>query len=89
MIHISYSSVTGTVGSLASPSSVDTDHLSCLGVRLREWPDPLADWEDLEPELDTARRSLCLDNSFASLIRKPSDNTLVQRPKISPAQNYN
>ena len=52
---------TETLASLASPSSVDTDMLSSLGVRMKEFPDPLADWEDLEPELE-ARRSLHVDN---------------------------
>ena len=49
--------ISETVLSLAPPSSVDTDMLSSLGVRMKEFPDPLAGWEDLEPELQARRRA--------------------------------
>lgn len=58
-----------TIPSLTSPSSVDTDQLSSLGVRLKEFPDPLADWDDLEPGLQQ-RRSLHISDSFNVLFRK-------------------
>ena len=44
-----------TLCSLASPSSLASDQLSSLGVRLREFPDPLADWEELEPGMERRR----------------------------------
>ena len=47
--------ISDTNASLASPSSVDTDMLSSLGVRMQEFPDPLADWEELEPGLQARR----------------------------------
>ena len=47
--------ISDTTASLASPSSVDTDMLSSLGVRMQEFPDPLADWEELEPGLQARR----------------------------------
>eukprot|EP00090_Calanus_glacialis_P021871 TRINITY_DN33724_c0_g1_i1.p1 TRINITY_DN33724_c0_g1~~TRINITY_DN33724_c0_g1_i1.p1 ORF type:complete len:237 (-),score=91.95 TRINITY_DN33724_c0_g1_i1:139-759(-) len=53
-----------TILSLASPSSVDTDMLSSLGVRMKEFPDPLAGWEDLEPELQARRRSSHAEDVF-------------------------
>ena len=47
-----------TLCSLASPSSMASDQLSCLGVRLKEFPDPLAGWEELEPGIDQRRNHL-------------------------------
>ena len=61
--------ISDTILSLASPSSVDTDMLSSLGVRMKEFPDPLAGWEDLEPELQARRRSSHADNVFLRYVR--------------------
>ena len=52
-----------TLCSLASPSSLASDQLSSLGVRLREFPDPLADWEELEPGME--RRRMCFMDLMA------------------------
>ena len=38
--------------------------LSSLGVRMKEFPDPLAGWEDLEPELQARRRSSHAEDLF-------------------------
>lgn len=48
---------------LPSPSSVSTDDLSSLGIRLKEFPDPLASWEDLEPDFNK-RRSRHIDSEL-------------------------
>ena len=56
--------ISDTILSLASPSSVDTDMLSSLGVRMKEFPDPLAGWEDLEPELQARRRASHAEDLF-------------------------
>ena len=37
----------------------------------QEFPDPLADWEELEPELGQTRRSLHLSESSYSALFRP------------------
>lgn len=59
----------------SSPSSDGTDDLSTLGIRMKEFPDPLASWEDLEPELNS-RRSRNLDLEREELQLRPDHSLL-------------
>ena len=59
-----------TLCSLASPSSLASDQLSSLGVRLREFPDPLADWEELEPGMERRRRMGYIDLVHGSCLEQ-------------------